>query len=96
MGLLPGLKISFEKPDLEVHEDVKQMMKKPPKPKKEAPPLFWDTKQRIIVGIILAVTLLGSLFFYYKGSGALPQINIQMPSFSLGGFGINETIIIEK
>lgn len=96
MGLLPSLKISFEKPDLGIHEDVKNLMRKPLKQKKDSFPIYWGVKERIFVGIILGVTLLGSLFFYYKGTGSFPQISFKMPSFSFAGFGINETIILKK
>lgn len=92
MGLLPSLKISFEKPSFGVSEEVKNLMKKPPKPKKDEQHRFWTLKERLIVGGILLITILGSLFFWYKGNGG--KIEVNFPDF--GDFGLTKTVVIEK
>lgn len=95
MGFLPSLKISFEKPSLDVHEEVKNLMRKPLKAKKDDLPQFWSHKERLLVILILAVTILGSVYFYYRGQGKTPEFQISVPSFNFGGFGLNQTITVE-
>lgn len=95
MGLLPSFKVSVEKPQFGVSDEVKNLMKKPPKAKKDELPQFWSHKERLLVGIILAITVLGSIYFYYKGQGKTPDFNFSSPSFNFGGFGLNQKIIVE-
>jgi len=95
MGLLPSLKISLEKPSLEVSQEVKALMKKP-KPKKDKPPIFWSHKERAVVGVLLFLTIILSIIFWYKGGGDTPEVKFGIPSINIGGFGLNETIILEK
>lgn len=94
MGFLPSLKVSFEKPSL-VDEEVKNLMRKPSKMKKDELPQPWSHKERLFVVIILAITILGSVYFYYQGTGKTPEFNFSVPSFNFGGFGINQTITVE-
>lgn len=95
MGLFPSLKVSLEKPHLEVVDEVKNLMRKSPKPKDGEMPKFWSHKERLFVGIILAITVLGSVFFWYKGQDKMPEFNLSAPSFNFGGFGLNQTITVE-
>lgn len=98
MGLLPSLKVSVEKPSFEIADEVKNLMKKPPKPKKDEMPRFWTRKERMIVGVILILSIVGSLYFWWQ-SGASNMGDTTLPSFSLdnfSGFGFNQTVVIEK
>lgn len=92
MGLLPSLKISFEKPSFGVSEEVKNLMKKTPKPKKEEKPRFWSLKERLFVAAIFLISILGSIFFWYQGNGA--KFDIKLPNFD--DLGLTETVVIEK
>jgi len=94
MGFLPSLKVSFQKPSF-VDEEVKNLMRKPPKFKKDDLPQPWSHKERLLVVIILVITILGSIYFYYSGQGKTPEFNFSAPSFNFGGFGINQTITVE-
>lgn len=87
------LKISFEKPKISigVSEETKNLLGKVGKPRRKEKPKPWTHKERIMVGLFLAGTVLLVLYFYYKGRGELPQLN-----FDFGGFGFNEKIILEK
>ncbi|MAG59180.1 hypothetical protein CMO96_00085 [Candidatus Woesebacteria bacterium] len=80
------LKITWEKP--EIADEVKDLLKKPSK-KKDEPHKFWSHKERTLVGVIFAATILFSIYFWYKGQGKLPEVNV-------GGFGLNETVVVEK
>ena len=86
------LKISFEKPKLSmgVSEETKNLLEKVGKRKKEKPKP-WTHKERILIALFLVLTILASAYFYYKGQGKLPKLN-----FDFGGFGFNETVILEK
>lgn len=95
MGILPSLKVTVEKPGFEVADSVKNLMKRPQRQKPGEPPKFWSHKERLIVGTILGITILGSIYFYYQGQGKFPEIRIEKPSFNIGGFGINQTITVE-
>lgn len=70
-------------------------MKKPPKAKKDELPQFWSHKERLLVGIILVVTILGSIYFWYQGQNKIPEFQLSVPSFNFGGFGLNQTITVE-
>lgn len=80
------LRLSFESPKLGVADEVKNLLKKSPKPKKE--PQFWTLKERIIVGSILTFTILLSIYFWYQGQGKLPNINFP----EVGGFSLQGTV----
>lgn len=93
-----GLKIVWEKP--EIHEDVKNLMKKESGRKKKPDlPIEWKTKDRMIVGILLIISVLGTAYIWYKGQGqsfgtfwenaSLPRVEFKTPDFG-------ETIILEK
>lgn len=83
------LKVSFEPPKFPLSAEVTNLLKNQDRQKKKKQePLSWTHKERVLVGVILALTILASLFFWYKGQGFLPT-----PDFS--NFG-RETIIIEK
>lgn len=86
-------KISFEKPKISigVSEEARNLLGKVGKPRKKEKPKPWTHKERIMVGLFLAGTVLLVLYFYYRGRGELPQIN-----FDFGGFGFNEKVILEK
>lgn len=56
--------------------------------------MVWTHRERVLVGIILALTILASVYFWYKGQGKLPEFKIGSPNF--GGFGLNQTVILEK
>lgn len=88
-------KISFEPPKFGVVDEVQNLLKKPPKPKKDELPKFWSHKERFLVGVILAATILLSAYFYYQGQGEIPEFKFSAPSFNFGGFGLNQTIIVE-
>lgn len=92
-GITDMLKISFERPriNIGVSEETRNLLGKVVKPRKKEKPKPWTHKERIIVALFLAATVLLTLYFYYKGRGELPQLN-----FNLGGFGFNEKIILEK
>jgi hypothetical protein len=97
MKILPSFQLklpfpSFSKPSFEVHEDVKNLMRKPPKSKKDELPKFWTARERIIVGILLGGTILLSILFWYKGQNG--NINLTLPKIEEFGFG--ETVVIEK
>lgn len=99
MKFLPSFQLklpfpSFSKPSFDIHEDVKNLMRKPIKRRSQDKdlPKFWTAKERFIVGAILGGTIILSIFFWYKGNGGRVEIN--MPSFNNLGFG--ETVIIEK
>ena len=93
-----GLKIVWEKP--EVHEDVKNLMKKESKRKKKPePPVEWKTKDRVVVGVILLICALGAGYFWYKGQGqnfGTLWDNASLPKVEFEGVNFGETIIIEK
>lgn len=91
--MIDMLKISFEKPKISigVSEETRNLLGKVGKPRKKEKPRPWTHKERIVVALFLIATILLVLYFYYKGRGELPQLN-----FNLGGFGFNETIILEK
>lgn len=93
---LQFLEIKFKKPG--VTPEIADLLKKPPKKKRDdQKDKFWTLKERLIVGAILAGTMLGSLYFWYLGNGGNLKIptNFEMPSFNFGGFGVNETIVVE-
>lgn len=97
MKILPSFQLklpfpSFSKPSFETHEDVKNLMRKPIKSRKDELPKFWTAKERVIVGSILGLTILLSIIFWYKGQNG--NIQISWPSFENLGFG--ETVVIEK
>lgn len=87
------LRITFEKPKIGIgiSDEAKGLLKKTEKNKKKEKPKPWTHKERFLVGSFLVLTILASVYFYYKGQGKLPELN-----FSFGGFGFNETIILEK
>lgn len=80
-------KIQFEKP--KIAEEVERLLKKGDGRKKKEERKAWSHKERLLVGILLAATILGSLYFWYKGQGKLPSFNL--PKFEAG-----ETIILEE
>lgn len=82
------LKVSFEKPKFAIAEEVKAFLKKDGRKKKEERKP-WTHKERLLVGALLALTILGSIYFWYKGQERLP-------SFDFGGINFGETVIIEK
>ncbi|MBI2007250.1 MAG: hypothetical protein HYS83_00910 [Candidatus Blackburnbacteria bacterium] len=87
------LKITFEKPKISigVSEETKSFLEKAGRAKKKEKPKPWTHKERIMVALFLAATVLLTLYFYYKGQGRIPEFN-----FNLGGFGFNQTVILEK
>lgn len=85
------LKVSIEKPKFEVVEEVRNLLKKEGRGKKEKV-TPWTHKERVLVAIIILLTILASTYFWYRGSGKLPQLSL--PGFS-NPFGA-KTIIIDK
>lgn len=95
------LKISFEKPKISigVSEKTRNLFDKAGKTKKKEKPKPWTHKERALVGLFLILTILLSLYFYYKGQGHAPDgawWGLPEFKFSFGGFGFNETVILEK
>lgn len=95
------LKITFERPriGIGISDEAKSLFGKAGKPKKKEKPKPWTHKERFLVGLFLILTILLSLYFYYKGQGRVPDGTwLRLPEFkfSFGGFGINETVILEK
>lgn len=87
------LKITFERPriGIGISEETRNLFDKAGKPKKKEKPKPWTHKERFLVGLFLILTILLSLYFYYKGQNKLPEFK-----FNFGGFGINETVVLEK
>ena len=86
------LKVSFEAPKVGVSQEVKNLFKKKERVKKDQQLKLWTHKERVLVGLILAATLLFSAYFWYKGQGRLP-------SFSVGGigdFGFGQKVMLDK
>lgn len=81
-------KVSFEGPKFGITDEVKDLFKKK-KDKKDAPLKLWTHKERVVVGVILALTLLGSAYFWYSGQNRLPSIDF-------GSFGFEQKVILEK
>lgn len=95
------LKITFERPriGIGISDETKSLFEKAGKPKKKEKPKPWTHKERFLVGLFLILTIFLSLYFYYKGQGQIPDGNwLRLPEFkfNFGGFGINETVILEK
>ncbi len=84
-------KVTFEKPKIGIAQEVQNLFKKEGGRKKKEVQKPWTYKERLLVTTILLVTLVLGLYFWYKGQGKLPSF-----SFNLGGFGLGETIILEK
>ena len=89
------LKIAFEKPKLDVPEEVKYLFKKDGRRKKKEEIIIWSFKERLLVAALLVLTILSSLYFWYKSTGQLPEINFSFPSIS-NPFNFSQTIILEK
>lgn len=88
------LKLIFEKPKIGIgiSDEAKNLIKRNEKPlKKKEKPKPWTHKERLLVGSFLTLTIFASLYFYFQGQGKLPELK-----FNFGGFGFNETIILEK
>lgn len=81
------LRLVFDPPKFGMADEVKNLLKKPPKKKGELPK-FWTHKERVLVGAILVLTVLLSVYFWYKGQGAMPQLKI----LEIGGFGLSGTV----
>ena len=96
-------RIVWDKPEINVGEGVHNLLKKPTKKEREQR-MVWSHRERVLVGVILAVTILASVYFWYKGQGhndgnalwqgKLPELKVGSPNF--GGFGFNQTVILEK
>lgn len=92
MKILPFFQLKLPFPSFGVHEEVRNLMKKSRKSKKDELPKFWTVKERLIVSTILIGTVLLSIIFWYKGNGGRVEINL--PKFDSLDFG--ETVVIEK
>lgn len=86
-------RIVWDKPEVGVGNEVHNFLKKPTKKEREQR-MVWTHKERVLVGIILVITILASIYFWYKGQGKLPSVSA--PSLNFGGFGLNQTVILEK
>lgn len=85
------LKVTFEKPKIGIAQEVQNLFKKEGGRKKKEVQKPWTYKERLVVIAILLATLVLGLYFWYKGQGRLPNFQ-----FNMGGFGLGETIILEK
>lgn len=85
-------KVSFEPPKFGVAQEVKNLLKAPPKSKKNNL-VFWSRKERAIVGSILILSVLFSIYFWYKGNNQIPDI--QLPKIENFGFGFSEVIEVK-
>lgn len=89
-------RIVWDKSEVGVGEGVHNLLKKPTKKEREKR-MVWTHRERVLVGVILAITVLAGVYFWYKGQGEVPGgTSFKLPSINLGGFGINQTIILEK
>lgn len=86
-------RIVWDKPEIGVGDEVHNLLKRPTKKEREQR-MVWTHRERVLVGIILTLTILASVYFWYKGQGTMP--NFQIPSINFGGFGLNQTVILEK
>lgn len=82
-------KVSFEPPKFGVSDEVKNLLKKPPKAKRNELE-FWSHKERLIVGSILVLSVLFSVYFWYKGNNQIPDI--QLPKLENFGFGFSAPV----
>lgn len=89
------LKFTFEPPKLQIAEEVKKLFKKERRSKKKEEIIIWSFKERLLVAALLLITVLGSLYFWHKGTGQLPQVNFFFPNL-LNSLDFSETIILEK
>lgn len=80
------LKISFEKP--KIAEEVERFLKKGDGRKKKEERKSWSHKERLLVGALLALTVILSIYFWLKGAGHLPEVVLPKPEFG-------ETIILD-
>lgn len=90
------LKISLEPPKLQIAEEVKNLFKKDGRKKKKEEIIIWSFKERLLVATLLLITILSSLYFWYKGTGQLPQMNFSSFPNPLKSLDFSETIILEK
>lgn len=88
-------RIVWDKPEVGVGEEVHNLLKRPTKKEREQR-MVWTHRERVLVGIILAITILASVYFWYKGQGKVPSTFFSLPSINFGGFGLNQTVILEK
>ena len=89
------LKVSLEPPKFQIAEEVKKLFKKERRDKKKEGIIIWSFKERLLVTALLLLTVLLSLYFWYKGTGQLPKMNFAFPAIS-NPFNFSQTIILEK